>query len=287
MARGYGRFTTSIWLDPDFTSLTLEQQGAYFTLGLQPDVTAAGVLPYTSRRWSKLSAGMTREGFEHLVELLAKSDGEHLVVDEDTEEVLIRKFMKWDMGWANTQKRMQVVLDAVDAIASSRIRDSAIRELWKIPDSGIGTDASRDALSRALNIRYPDNADTVTRSDRVVVTTRSRTTGNPLPETTTHNPHPGNLEPGAGSPSASAEPPAPFCSKHPNGTDEPCKACGTARLRFDAWRAAAPQRALADKASDSAAETRAKNCPLCHGTGWIENSDGDPIARCNHLRSAS
>jgi hypothetical protein len=82
MPRAYGRFTTSIWLDPDFTALTLEQQGAYFTLGLQPDVTAAGVLPYTSRRWSKLSAGTTRADFEKLVTLLVESDGEHLVVDD-------------------------------------------------------------------------------------------------------------------------------------------------------------------------------------------------------------
>ncbi len=31
-------------------------------------------------------------------------------------------------------------------------------------------------------------------------------------------------------------PPSPFCSKHPNGTDKPCRACGTARLRKEEWQ---------------------------------------------------
>ena len=38
--------------------------------------------------------------------------------------------------------------------------------------------------------------------------------------------------------SASA-PPAPFCSKHPGGTEDPCRACGNARRRRDAWDEAA------------------------------------------------
>lgn len=29
--------------------------------------------------------------------------------------------------------------------------------------------------------------------------------------------------------------PAPFCSKHPQGTDEPCRACGNARRISEAW----------------------------------------------------
>jgi hypothetical protein len=103
---------------------------------------------------------------------------------------MIRKFIKWDMGWANTQKRLKVVLDAVDAVASPRIREAAIRELLKIPESGIGTQDSRDALSAELKIRYPQNLDTQSRSDRVVVTTTHRTTSTHNPETATPNPQP-------------------------------------------------------------------------------------------------
>lgn len=30
-------------------------------------------------------------------------------------------------------------------------------------------------------------------------------------------------------------PPSPFCKTHPNGTDAPCRNCGTARLRHQRW----------------------------------------------------
>lgn len=29
--------------------------------------------------------------------------------------------------------------------------------------------------------------------------------------------------------------PSPFCSQHPDGIDEPCRDCGTARLRHERW----------------------------------------------------
>ena len=42
MARNYGRFTTTIWRDPDFTRLERARQAVYFMLCTQPEVTAAG-----------------------------------------------------------------------------------------------------------------------------------------------------------------------------------------------------------------------------------------------------
>ncbi|WGL50663.1 hypothetical protein P5P86_11880 [Nocardioides sp. BP30] len=36
-------------------------------------------------------------------------------------------------------------------------------------------------------------------------------------------------------PDTSNAPPSPFCSRHPEGTDQPCRACGTARLRHSQW----------------------------------------------------
>ncbi|MFD5864401.1 hypothetical protein ACFWGP_05585 [Agromyces sp. NPDC127015] len=32
-------------------------------------------------------------------------------------------------------------------------------------------------------------------------------------------------------------PPSPFCSKHPAGTEKPCRPCGTARNAFEYWQA--------------------------------------------------
>lgn len=38
------------------------------------------------------------------------------------------------------------------------------------------------------------------------------------------------------------KPLSPFCSKHPTGTDEKCRPCGTARMSFEATRAAEKNR---------------------------------------------
>jgi hypothetical protein len=43
--------------------------------------------------------------------------------------------------------------------------------------------------------------------------------------------------------------PSPFCTRHPNGTDQPCRACGTARLRHSKfWQEYRKQEAAADPA---------------------------------------
>jgi hypothetical protein len=219
--RNYGRFTTSIWQDSDFTSLTQPLQAVYFTLGLQPDVTAAGTLALTVGRWAKLSAGVTRGQLLEQVQQLCEHAGRHLVIDEDTEELLIRKFMKWDQGWSNS-KRLPVVIDAVSAISSVHIRDIAVDELHRLAASPATSDEqkrSRDALSHAL-----------TAFDRLRVTLGDHI---PEPHSATHDPEPESLlgEP----PDASAGPPSMFCSKHPDGTEKPCGPCGTAKLRYAAW----------------------------------------------------
>lgn len=37
-------------------------------------------------------------------------------------------------------------------------------------------------------------------------------------------------------PETSDLPPDPFCGEHPDGSDLPCRACGTARLRLERWQ---------------------------------------------------
>lgn len=69
---------------------------------------------------------------------------------------------------------------------------------------------------------------------------------------------------------------SPFCEKHqPNGTDTPCRNCGTARLAAEAAQREKPS-------VKSAAEKRAKNCQTCGGDGWILNREGKPMGKCPH-----
>ena len=61
--------------------------------------------------------------------------------------------------------------------------------------------------------------------------------------------------------------PHPTCTKHPNGTDEPCRACGQARRAHDAWKPAAQTyptvgEVLAGATCDHGAPI-SPPCPLC------------------------
>jgi hypothetical protein len=77
------------------------------------------------------------------------------------------------------------------------------------------------------------------------------------------------------------EPPTK-CSKHLNHSDPPnCVPCKNARLANEAWHVAQrddelTQRRKLKEASD--------NCPVCHGTNWIP--DTDPAVKCGHQESA-
>jgi hypothetical protein len=69
----------------------------------------------------------------------------------------------------------------------------------------------------------------------------------------------------------------PPCRRHPNGTDAPCGACGARRK----WEHDRDVTAKADELhARRTARERADNCPTCHGTNWIP--DTDPAVKCTH-----
>lgn len=270
MARSYGRHTTSIWQDVDFTTLTQAQQCLYFTLGLQPDVTAAGLLSLTAGRWANLSVDATRELILTQLADLAAHDGRHLVVDQGTEEVLIRTFMKWDGGWKNS-KRLPVVLDAVRAIASVHIRDAAVDELRKLALSdAVSADEkrARDAVSDALS-----GFDR--KGQRLVVTEGDHSSLDlkPIPE--------------PGAVAAGDVPPSMFCQEHPNGTTDACGGCARAR---EVYAAQAQSRIEDEVAAKRAAAQAVADCDDCNADGIREHPQSKmPLGRCGHpsLRVAS
>lgn len=251
--RNYGRFTTGIFRDEDFRALTAAEQGVYFLLGLQPEMTAAGTLSLTLRRWASMSAGMTRDELAEHLSVLA--DKGHIVVDFDTEELLIRKFIKWDGGIENS-KRQPVVREAACAIESKRIRHAIALELVKLGHRDMASEVCRDALPDA----QPG-------FDRGVVTEGESV---PHPQSATQE----------GEPPGNAGPPSMFCSKHPNGTEKPCGPCGTAKLRYSAW---VKQQTSRDVESRKARAAAIAACGECDATGIrLDPDTRQPLGRCDH-----
>jgi len=272
--RNFARFTTSLYRDPDFTSLTFEQQGVYFMLGLQPEVTAAGTLALTTGRWSRHAANCNRRELEELIVALEHHAGRHLVVDEDTEELLIRKFIKWDGGWSNS-KRLPVVIEAVKAIVSVHIRDIAVEELRRI-GSGIPHNATEKLARDAVSLKVEEYVSSFDRKKATVkLGDHNALDLNP-------NPQPGAVPVAA---DAGDSPPSMFCEQHPNGTTDPCGACARAREVYSAWVAGKLER---DVTAQRLRRQAIDDCGLCDEHGKRVDGSGRILARvCDHSASVS
>lgn len=255
MARSYGQIMSAIWNDPEFRALTGAAQRAYLMLVTQADISSAGTIALTLKRWSGYAIDTPSDALSDALSELGQN--RFIVVDDDTEELLVRKFVKWDGGWTNT-KRRPAITAAANATTSPEIRAALATELDKL------------GVPHALSDRA---SDTPSDTPRVVVT-EVGTHHNPEPETRSREPYPIPLDP--------AEPPTtPYCERHqPDGTDQPCAPCGRARLTHIAHTKTTADH---DAAQQRARRDARKNCPHCHGSGWTEDTNGNPTRKCDHL----
>jgi hypothetical protein len=148
VARTHSRIYTSIWTDDDFRRLPKEAQRAYFMLVSQPAINNCGVLPYVPRKWAKLAADENEHALGDALADLA--DRRFIVLDEDTDELLIRTFIKHDrireqpnLKTSATRQFTEIesrsirwVLldeypDLFDSVATNDLREPLPDPLWK------------------------------------------------------------------------------------------------------------------------------------------------------------
>lgn len=231
MARTYANIDAGIWLDPEFCGLSAGAQRTYFMLITQTNIAACGSLALTLRRWSKTCAEKELE-----VWLAELSDARFVLIDEDTEELLVRTFVKWDGGHRHPT-RVKAVIATARAIASPELRETAAVELGKLGVS-IASTVPPDT--------HPTPTPDPPQSYRDVVKERNQES---IPETTLREREPAP-------PLQDVEPPL-GCSKHPNGTDTKCGPCGTARLRHQRWEKREARRAAELKADAARRQSEA------------------------------
>lgn len=129
MARDYAKLLCSVWADLDWKDRTSEAQRLYLLVLSQPDVTYAGVVPYRPRRWATMSKDSSLTKVRRALSELEASG--YLVVDDATEEVLIRSFIRHD----NPLKVPNVARSMVKAyrtILSEHLRDCILGELARM-----------------------------------------------------------------------------------------------------------------------------------------------------------
>lgn len=94
MARDHARIYLRIWSDQKFVALTANEQRAYLLVLSEPGLTQCGVGPLMVRRWARLAADTSERTIRKALDGLAKQ--RYLIIDESTEEVLVRSFMRND-----------------------------------------------------------------------------------------------------------------------------------------------------------------------------------------------
>lgn len=132
MAREHGRLLTSIWQDIEWKALTRDEQWMYELLLSQANIEQSGLIPLTAGRWGQLAAKTTAQDVRGFLRGL--HDKRFVVMDEDTEEVLVRSLIRRD-GVLSTPNIFKAALRSAQAVQSQNIRATLLSELLRVRET--------------------------------------------------------------------------------------------------------------------------------------------------------
>lgn len=129
MARSHGRIYVTIWQDPDFLALPGSAQRLYLFLTSQANLNHLGVLPLTLRRWAQSCAPYSVEELRD--DLAPLERARFVVVDGDTEEVLIRSLLRGD-GVYKQPNVLRAAVTAAEGLHSAKLKRVVRAEVERI-----------------------------------------------------------------------------------------------------------------------------------------------------------
>ena len=186
MPRSHGRIAATMWNDADFIAMRGSAQRLYMFLLSQPDLSHAGLLPLRVRRWATKCQDATPKAVREDLDYLA--DRDFIVTDEDTEEVLVRTFVRND-GVYKQPLVMERMREDAKQIESPLLRWAFAVELERLPLDDLSAEPGkaagpsvRERVERVVDQLYEDFADTQKPSREGI--------GKP-PERVTDTPHAG------------------------------------------------------------------------------------------------
>lgn len=127
--RDYAQIRINIWNDDDFCDLTPDAQLLYFVLISHPSMNRAGVGTWHAGRLANLNATWDK----HRVNLAAVEliDAYFIVIDEDTDEFLVRTFVRHD-GLMKQRNMATTMAREFAGVGSRRIKSLIVFELQKL-----------------------------------------------------------------------------------------------------------------------------------------------------------
>lgn len=132
MARTFAQVKTAIWGEDHFRDLSADAQLLYFMLKTAPELSYCGVTDWRPARLAPNTSDWTPERV--LWAGLELHQGLFIVVDEATEEVMIRTFVKHD-GFMESPNIASAMVRQYASIASKHLRGVLIHELIRLHDS--------------------------------------------------------------------------------------------------------------------------------------------------------
>jgi len=142
MARNFAQVQLRIWVDDEWTALSVEAQHLYMLLLSQEDIGPSGLIPLRPRRWAKLARNAS---VDNVMASLAELDaGSFLVVDEETSEVLVRTFIRNGENYKHV-RLLRTALNQAERAESPRIRSALGQELAKLPKVVVPEPTPRNA----------------------------------------------------------------------------------------------------------------------------------------------
>lgn len=283
MANTGGFLDESIWRDRDFRALPRTAQATFAQLLSQKELDRAGLLPLQITKWAKACHAMTIDDL--CADLKALQAARFVCIDEDTDELLVRSYMRR----SNVIKQPNLLKNALKCAAmaaSDSLRHELAVELRRM--------GRKDTISTADDIDPGEPPETlpepfanpsetlpeplnpsgtpreprgVGEGEGVVTSVGGYVGGSHAHVRTREAPEPAT---------PSNDPPPTTCPQHPNGTDQPCRPCAETRHRRDAWttehhRLEAENRHTERIATAELRTAEIDACDLCDHTGYRDS----------------
>ena len=127
--RDYSKVNLDIWNDQSFRALPVDAQHLYMMLWTHPDLSYAGTLDWRPKRTLGFASDWTPERLDAALNcLLARH---FVVVDDLTEEILVRSFIRYD-GLMKQPILAASCEKAIASIGSTLIRSVVAHELQRM-----------------------------------------------------------------------------------------------------------------------------------------------------------
>jgi len=129
VARNFAQIQTDIWVDDNFLDLTLTEQWVYIHLATHGKLTYCGTMDWRPKRIVPMAHGLTLGEVTDAAEILRAK--KYIIVDDDTEEVLIRSFIRND-GLLKQKNMGGAVANAFKDVGSRDLKGVIVHELRRL-----------------------------------------------------------------------------------------------------------------------------------------------------------